>query len=75
MGAAAVVTLLAGYVGLYYATVSPRHAWALPTLPDYGAAQPVAEVLFWPVHRIDRKLRPEAWKGFRDIDDGPSIRY
>ena len=70
MVAVAVATLLGGYVGLYYVMVSPRDGWALPTRAEYavgGQLQSSAEVFFWPIHRLDRKLRPEAWRGFWDL--------
>jgi hypothetical protein len=67
--------LLGVYVGAYYTLVS-----AAP--PIYPERQPLYEVpptnhtwmldsLFEPIHRIDRKLRPDYWYFDGEYDSGP----
>jgi len=72
-----VLLLLAGYIGAYYATVTPSPGfievvfWNAPTvdfIPEYSCAKNGpwkrrAELAFAPIHQIDRHwIRPSTWK-------------
>ena len=58
--AVSVALLLVGYVGAYYALVTPISSRTI-IWPAYPAANDEAFVFFWPIHQIDRKLRPRVW--------------
>ena len=57
------------YVSSYLALVTPGGHWVTFGYLDapiywrqnYRWGGEVAEFAFWPLNRIDRKLRPEAW--------------
>ena len=62
----AIVLLLASYVGAYYATVLRGDSNVeidgfIVKGEDYRLAPQVLGVLFRPMNRIDRAIRPEAW--------------
>ena len=60
--------LLGLYVGAYYAMVQPAVGsdfYALPWEPYddfHGAAADRCSLLFRPIHRLDRRLRPHLWE-------------
>jgi hypothetical protein len=62
-----VLTLLGPYVGAYYALVGPSYPlyrqrmWMDPGYFSTDPAQSIAEVIFWPIHKIDCQLRPNVW--------------
>jgi hypothetical protein len=68
-GMTAALGLLPAYVGAYYANVHDTKMFGLlsdePTgrfiSPQYCVAQTASEVLFYPIHQIDRTLRPDHW--------------
>ena len=72
-GIAGSVLLLTLYVGAYYATVRPvpRYTggaldWPADMGPMYGPDSwrefySVTQPLFWPIHQVDRMLRPDYW--------------
>lgn len=58
------------YVGSYLALVTPpqssmtawrRASWSVPNYRIGGRAGDVLETVFYPLQRIDRRLRPAAW--------------
>jgi hypothetical protein len=70
-----VLTLVGLYVGAYYALVQRQGYFSetpsgttfsiLPgygPLPHCGRFHPVTRPLFWPIHQIDRRLRPGEWE-------------
>jgi hypothetical protein len=60
------------YVGSYFALVIPRGRvisyndgrWNIPVILHYRALPAQAAVLYWPLERIDRKLRPKTWEPY-----------
>jgi hypothetical protein len=75
--ACVVAVLLAIYSGAYYGTVTPETimtsgdpglglgSFSLVTVkrPRYSLAQAPLESFFGPMHAIDRRLRPDVWRG------------
>ena len=66
--AAAVMCLFVAYVGGYFTIVVPTPILIESTSvafttwePEYRAGGRFAEVLFGPIHKLDRKLRPNVW--------------
>ena len=68
------VLMLGLYVGAYYATVNSivyrsldrSHLKSIPYYslgPSAKLFNDVAEPVFWPMHQIDRRLRPSVWLG------------
>lgn len=66
--------LVVGYAGLYIALSEP--APSVARRPDgylelryheHIGGGGYVEPLFWPLSQIDRQLRPERWRGARDI--------
>jgi hypothetical protein len=59
------VLLAAGYVGAYCMTVQ-HPIWTLGEAKYSVPAgwQSGARLFFWPIHTVDRKLRPEYWRGW-----------
>lgn len=56
------------WVGAYYAMVGQTSTavtgigpWEVPLEPRYRYGGNAAEWLFFPVHSIDRRLRPDTW--------------
>jgi hypothetical protein len=63
------------YVGSYFALVAPTGVKIQD--PDlsfecytigghYKSAEPIAKVVFWPLEKIDRKVRPGRWRPEED---------
>lgn len=58
------------YVVSYFALVVPAGIWGTPATPlasvaylgTYRCGDTWGERLFWPLEKIDRKLRPQAWR-------------
>ncbi|HVV99701.1 MAG TPA: hypothetical protein VHB77_05155 [Planctomycetaceae bacterium] len=79
LGVLAVLTVFGLYVAAYYATVQPGLSLGsrrdtLHTLtyqPHYGRLGGAGELLFRPVHLVDRQLRPAYWS--EQIDDLPRV--
>ena len=66
-----VVLLPAGYMGSYYAMLTPKSQWftfdgsSFPKYePDYRVHNDWVHLLYWPAHRLDRTIRPEYWGDF-----------
>jgi hypothetical protein len=66
--AAALLLLLAAYMGAYYLAINPlvsrlgfdapsQTLWVEPTYRIEGL-----DHCFWPAYQVDRQLRPERWK-------------
>ena len=59
----AILLLLAGYMGAYYANVRPERMMlgnrVLYASVFYRVGGLAAHKVFWPAHRIDRRIRPE----------------
>ena len=58
---------LGAYVGAYLSSASnvTHFAWsdyAETAVPEYPIGSPVAGVVFFPAHMIDRQLRPKYWE-------------
>lgn len=69
--AATLLFLLVLYVGSYFALVVP-HGRAYVQMPVFPGSAPLyisnyrlgdetPRAFFWPLERIDRKVRPQAW--------------
>ena len=59
-----VVLPLGLYVGAYYALVRPLRLYSFATEGSYMSPQysfEQARPFFWPIHEIDRRLRPQVW--------------
>jgi len=55
------------YVGSYLALVDPRGFYIPPSglaveFTHYRFGGDLADVFFWPLEQIDRRLRPVAWR-------------
>ena len=54
------------YVGSYFALVVPQGIYPVgdPFAPTmyYRFGNGIAQRLYWPLERIDRRLRPKAWE-------------
>lgn len=54
------------YVGSYVALATPRVHYSCRApdivIADYRTGGDIAVKLFWPLERIDRKVRPEVWR-------------
>jgi hypothetical protein len=74
-GVVLALVLIAGYVGSYYAMMTPKThkfhnmigASKLVTVPRYGQSDAdeggIAARVFAPIHRLDRRVRPRIWQG------------
>lgn len=56
------------YIGAYVASVHRIDDPPWPPLVVYVVGGPVAEKVFWPIHALDRELRPDYW-GRRRLAD------
>jgi hypothetical protein len=58
IGVVVLAMLIGGYVAWYYRTVKPIEmpGWTDSNLTDLG------EVVFAPIHWIDRRVRPHVWE-------------
>src|SRR5687768_7424396 len=72
--AAAIVLLLSGYIGSYYALARPgletlvsvgdgegAGTLAVMVHPNYGMDSSLLARFYYPLHRFDRWLRPDIW--------------
>jgi hypothetical protein len=64
------------YVGSYLALVLPPPSISTPyneilarRWSNYRAGGRFAEIVFWPLEQIDRKLRPGAWDKLQQLDN------
>ena len=55
-----VVLLLCGYVGSYYALVQVGPVWP-NSFAYYRIGGKTAKSFYYPIHWIDRKVRPATW--------------
>jgi hypothetical protein len=70
-GLISLVALLGLYLGAYYGSLSgvahvaeeirPGTVWPR-RVPDYRLLPAVSAIVFYPVHQLDRRLRPEVWE-------------
>jgi len=54
------------YIGSYYALVQHRamaDPWHGPGEPTYRVGGQIAEIVFLPMHSVDRHVRPGYWEG------------
>ncbi|HVV99783.1 MAG TPA: hypothetical protein VHB77_05565 [Planctomycetaceae bacterium] len=71
LAGASLISLVALYLGAYYGNLSgvahiaeeirPGTVWPR-RVPEYRFLQPVSATLFYPVHQMDRRLRPQEWE-------------
>jgi len=59
--------LLLMYVSGYYASVRPHYGFVSgigpwPLQPEYDVGGAASEVLFYPIHQLDRVIRPRYWE-------------
>ncbi|MCC7425219.1 MAG: hypothetical protein IT428_33530 [Planctomycetaceae bacterium] len=69
---AALLVLIGGYVGVYYATVTVKgsgdpfytpHAWFTDgSKTSYLAWKGRLDRFFFPIHWLDRRIRPHVWE-------------
>ena len=69
---AIVLLLLMAYVGSYFALVVPHGVGLVQVAPrEYTVRGPLepyrmggrfSEVIFWPIERLDRRIRQSAWE-------------
>jgi hypothetical protein len=73
--AAILLLLPVVYVGSYFALVVPRgyvtEANGFFTVHDYRSRPSECALLFAPLEYVDRRLRPESWRQFRDLYKPP----
>jgi hypothetical protein len=56
----AVAVLFVGYVVGYYALPTPIFQGSMG-YPHYRAGGEISSQVFMPIHRLDRRLRPDYW--------------
>jgi hypothetical protein len=82
----AVVLLLGGYMGAYYAMLdyvgfripAGRKPWEWEVAPFYRIEGDAVAAVLWPAQQIDRRIRPGCWRPQlpppffgSEFDDGP----
>ena len=77
-GAAVLIGIAAIYVGLYLALVIPK-TWCVETIDitqaEYRVGGRYSELLFLPIHRLDRRARPDVWPQTRfDLETKRIVR-
>ena len=65
------IALLGLYLGAYYGSLTgvthvaeeirPGTVWPR-SIPDYRFLPAVSAIVFYPLHQLDRRLRPEVWE-------------